>query len=161
MRKLQLAVLSVLLSSGMSHAQPASTPKDRVTEIGAESAAGSVLVMRSGTVYSLRLGAEVFEGDRVFTRQSGSLRLSFNGCDVALGGLQEINLTSPFNCEKLAIVSLAPDTVLAGASVGTAAVGTALVATSPASGTAAVTTIFAAVAGTAAVSSEKSTQASP
>jgi hypothetical protein len=154
-------MLTAALSSGMAHAQPASAPKDRVTVIGAESAAGSVLVMRSGNVYSLRVGAEVFEGDRVFTRKSGSLRLSFNGCDVALGGLQAIDLTSPFNCEKLAIASLDPDTVLAGASVGAAAVGTAVVAASPFTGTATVTAVFAAIAGTATVASEKSTQGSP
>ncbi len=55
---------------------------------------GSVFVQRGGELYQLKEGDAVFEGDRIFTRTYGAVSFKISDCTVALGGQQEIRITS-------------------------------------------------------------------
>ncbi len=140
MRNLVLATLVAALVAGTAQAQQSTAP-GAVTVLNTPP--GSVLVLRGGQVYELANGNAIFEGDQVFTRTNGALRFSVGGCDVGLGGQQSIVVNLPLNCNALPIASLAPETVVAGVTVGTggtiAATPTILLAALGAGGIAAAT----------------------
>ena len=163
MWKLQSAILAGFLSSGIAYAELGASPKNLVTSIGGQATVDSVLVMRNGSVYGLRIGDEVFEGDRIFTRANGSLQFSFNGCDLSLAGQQAVNLSNPFSCESPVIRSLLRDPVMAAVTVGAAAVQTTEgVAGSGNAGAGSDSlSIFSVIAGTAALASVTSGPSSP
>lgn len=96
-----------------------STPGS-VTDLATEP--GSVLVLRGGQTYELKMGDAIFEGDQIFTRTNGATRFTIGGCSVGLGGQQSILVKLPEVC-TLAPTTLAYSDVVGGVEVGTGAAG--------------------------------------
>ena len=110
------ASVLVLLGSGPAFAQQGAAQNvGSVTYLKTE--LGSVLVERGSEIFQLKEGDAIFPGDRVFTRTNGALLFQINGCQVALGGQQVIEVTERV-CAT-APTSLAYDTQIAGVTVGT------------------------------------------
>ena len=65
---------------------------------------GSVLVVREGEVYSLSTGDTLLVGDIVATRSAGSVLLSLTGCNVSLGGVEQIEIGAA-SCLQGAVTS--------------------------------------------------------
>ena len=65
---------------------------------------GSVLVVRDGEVYSLSTGDTLLVGDIVATRSAGSVLLSLTGCNVSLGGVEQIEIGAA-SCLQGAVTS--------------------------------------------------------
>lgn len=112
------AAVAVVLAGQALAQPPAATEPGAVTVL--QTPPGSVLVLRAGEVYELKLGDTVFEGDTIFTRTNGALRFKIAGCDVGLGGQQSIVVSVPSVCTTAPTV-LEYNTVLAGVTVGTGA----------------------------------------
>lgn len=111
-----IAALAVF-AAGAAFAQPPTAAQSgSVTVLQTEP--GSVLVLRAGQVYELKIGDTVFDGDKVFTRTNGAVRFSIGGCDYGLGGQQSIDVKLPAVCTVIP-TTLTPDTVLAGVAIGT------------------------------------------
>lgn len=107
------AIMAALVVGTASAQQPAT---GNVTVLQTEP--GSVLVLRGGQVYELKLGDAIFEGDTIFTRTNGALRFSINGCDVGLGGQQRIDVKVPDVC-TMTPTALGYDAQFAGIAIGT------------------------------------------
>jgi|GEM_PF-1640918 len=164
MQKASLMCLFALAVGGLAYGQEPETSSNRITGIGPSSPPGSVLVLRSGSVYSLGVGDTIFEGDRIFTRGNGTVRFTYEGCEVALDEEEAVGLVSRFDCDNVAIASLPPGAVTSGIALGTAALGAASVggsASAAASAPMVLPPVFASVVGGAAVASTKSGPASP
>jgi len=110
------AFLAVMSASTPSIAQlPTSAVGEVLETDGPE---GSTVVVRGSGVYSLGVGDTLFEGDRIFTRSNGTLKLRANGCERSMPIASSIEIGTSF-CEE-ALVNLVETDVVEGVPVAAA-----------------------------------------
>jgi len=78
--------------------------------------AGSVLVLRGNETFSLVAGDTLFEGDKVFTRSNGAVKITFSGCEQNLVGASSIEIGAAF-CNATPF-TLAQNDVVGGVTIG-------------------------------------------
>lgn len=90
MQFLKVIALSAAMTAGLTSTAYAQA-------VGSvSSVSGDVLVQRGGSFIQLKDNDPIFEGDKVFTRDGGSVTIDANGCAVALGGGQLSTVDSGF-----------------------------------------------------------------
>lgn len=114
--------LSALLA-GLAFAAPAFAQAP--VTVGAVSGdAGSVIVVRGTETFSLQAGDELFDGDRIITRQGGTISIQAEGCSRDLTGLQSITVGPDICVQQIASVDqsglVEGDAAVQGGGVGAA-----------------------------------------
>jgi hypothetical protein len=109
---LMAATVAVVLAFG---AQAAANGK--VTAVTGQ--AGEVMIQRDGKTFTLASGAQLQDGDLVFTNTNGGAELTFSGCSKTLGGAQSI-IVGPNVC-RAAVSTISAGQVVGGVKIGTAA----------------------------------------
>jgi len=94
--KTALAGVAALAMVGSAAAQAAGS----VTSTTGDT--GSVVVVRDGEIYSIGANDQLFPGDVIATRRSGSAILMVNGCEVALDGGEEVTVDANV-CDAAAV----------------------------------------------------------
>lgn len=90
-RKISSTVIIALgLVAGSAFAQGIGT----ITAISGET--GTVIVQRGADTYSLGLNDELFPGDKIVTREGGTVQFSAYGCSVDLEGGSMATLNADF-----------------------------------------------------------------
>jgi hypothetical protein len=90
--KILAATLMVSVASP-AFGQEATLPREEVGRVKAlEGPAGSAVVFRGASAYSLAVGDVLFRGDRVLTRAEGATVLALSGCERRLDGVASITL---------------------------------------------------------------------
>jgi hypothetical protein len=106
---LKVAAAAVVLAFG---AHAAANGKVTATSGPAD----QVLVIRDGKTFSLTNGAELQNGDVVFTNTKGGLQLSFSGCTKSLTGGQSL-VIGPDVC-RAAVTTISSGQVVGGVTIG-------------------------------------------
>ena len=85
---------------------------------------GSVIVVRGTETFSLQAGDQLFDGDRIITRQGGSVSLQAEGCTRDLTGLQSITVGADICVQQIASVDqsglVQGEEIVGGGGVGAA-----------------------------------------
>lgn len=110
------ALLITVSASLPSIAQPPTSAVGEVLET--DGPQGSIVVVRGSGVYSLGVGDTLFEGDRIFTRSNGTVKLRANGCERSMPIASSIEVGASF-CEE-ALVNLAETEAVEGVPIAVA-----------------------------------------
>ena len=94
--KTALAGVAALAMVGSAAAQAAGSVQSTTGDVG------SVVVVRDGEIYSIGASDQLFPGDVIATRRSGSATLVVNGCTVTLDGGEEVTVDENV-CDAAAI----------------------------------------------------------
>jgi len=118
---LAIAAAVALSPLGLAPVAQAQTPAVIGSVVSIEGPVGSVLVVRGSQTYSLTVGDVLFEGDQVFTRTMGAVKIQTPGCMKDITSASSIVLGSLFcNAQP---VTLASSQVVGGVQIGAAAGG--------------------------------------
>ena len=128
-RTLAACLLVSIASAALATAQENTGKVGNVVEIAGP--VGSVIVARGAQSYALQDGDALFDGDRIFTRSNGGIRLTANGCERTLEASASVVISKDICDAAPILVTTEAALVLDVASAGTTAATAVEVGASP------------------------------